>query len=125
MSTSIAQAPGACVSYDPGFLWKRAYQGLRKEDKDILSSYEKQISKHNKILIDKKLRGDDITQLTLKVAGKSLRLRELGQKIISFITYSQGYIQAATSLDPHAALAWTCVSILLPVSELQSGVSYA
>ena len=112
MNTSlpIRQAPKVSE-----VLWKRAFDALCKEDADILNQYEGQLSQQNGILIDKALREREIKQWTIKLAGKSLKLRELGQKVVSFIDYSKQYLQSTTSSEPHAALAWTCISFLLPV----------
>jgi hypothetical protein len=117
MSTSIVRVPGPSSPNASRALWERAYQDLRDKDKEVLAKYEKQLSDANKILIEKELRERAINQWTVQIAGKSIKLRELGLNIISFINSSQAYVQSATSLQPHAALAWSCVSLLLPVRE--------
>jgi hypothetical protein len=116
-TTVVVPVPALSGSNASRTLWERAYQDLRDKDKEVLAKYEKKLAEANKILIDKKLREDAISQWTVQVAGKSLKLRELGRNIISFINYSQAYVQSATSSEPHAALAWSCISFLLPVRE--------
>jgi hypothetical protein len=115
MSTSIVQVPQLSGSNASRALWERAYQDLRDKDKEVLGKHEEELSKATKTLVDKKLREDAINEWTLKIAGKSIKLRELGLNIIGFIDSSQAYVQSTTSLEPHAALAWSCVSLLLPV----------
>jgi hypothetical protein len=115
MSTSTGRVPELSGSNALRLLWERAYQDLRDKDKEVLAKYEKQISEANRILIDRKLRERAISQWTVQVAGKSIKLRELGDNILSFINSSQAYVQSATSSEPHAALAWSCISLLLPV----------
>ncbi|MCJ1391416.1 hypothetical protein MMC18_004280 [Xylographa bjoerkii] len=123
MDAIIREAPNLSVLHDSKSLWKRAFDALCKEDADILSQYAGQLSEQNKILIDKTLREREIKQWTIKLAGRSLKLRELGQKIVGFIDYSQAYLQSATSSEPHAALAWACISLLLPLVLNQKGQS--
>ena len=115
MFTGIRQAPKGSVSHDSKVLWKRAFDALSETEADILNQYARQLSEQNTILIDKILRERQIKQWTIKLAERSLKLRELGQKIVSFIDYSQGYLQAVSSSEPHTTLAWTCISLLLPV----------
>jgi hypothetical protein len=118
MSTAVVvPVPVLSGSNASKALWERAYQDLRDKDKEVLAKYEKQLAEANKILIDKELRERAISQWSVQIAGKSIKLRELGLNIISFINSSQAYLQSATSLEPHAALAWSCVSLLLPVRQ--------
>jgi hypothetical protein len=117
MSTNKVHVPELSGSVASRALWERAYQDLRDKDKEVLGKHEEELSKATKIMVDEKLREDAINEWTLNIAGKSLKLRELGLNIIGFIDSSQDYVQSATSLEPHAALAWSCVSLLLPVSQ--------
>jgi len=99
-------------------LWEQAFKPLNEKQQDILKRYAGQSSELNKILIDKVLREREIKQWTVSLAGKSLKVRELGLKVIGYISGSQSYVSTATSFEPHAAMAWTCVSALLPVRPL-------
>jgi N-terminal domain of NWD NACHT-NTPase len=47
---------------------------------------------------------------------KKYIVKEQVDKIISAITAAKEFITTAASLEPHAALAWAGVSVLLPVS---------
>lgn len=96
--------------------WKRAFQKLEVEDAEILRKNEKQLAELNDILIDKALYENKSRQWCITLGGKPLKIRELGAKIISSVSSSQDYLSKATSVEPHAALAWTCISLLLPVS---------
>jgi hypothetical protein len=116
MPPRVVQVPEQSSSKTSRALWEQAYQNLPREDKDILGKHEKDLAKATKNLVDEKLREYEISQWTVQVAGKSVKLRELGLNILNFIDSSQAYLQSVTSSEPHAALAWSCISLLLPVS---------
>lgn len=105
------------TSFEPARrLWERAFQQLGSDEAAILEQNERQFADLNRILIDKTLFENQSRQWCIPLARKRLRIRELGLKIVKFVGSSQGYLQQVTSSEPHAALAWTCVSLLLPVS---------
>ena len=54
-------------------------------------------------------------ELVLKLAGKPFKVRETGEKIISFVWQSKDIITAMASVEPHAALAWSGISQIFPV----------
>jgi hypothetical protein len=57
----------------------------------------------------------EMGRLAIALAGKSFKVIELGEKIITFIEalkYSIGEVAAA---EPHLAAAWTGISMLVPV----------
>lgn len=97
-------------------LWVNAFTKLEAEDVEVLRKHETQIAELNNILINKALYEKKLKQWCVTLAGKSLNIREIGAKIINFVSSSQSYMAQVASVEPHAALAWTCVSLLLPVS---------
>lgn len=97
-------------------LWKQAYKALSEDDAKILDKNASQHADLNDILVDKKLREKKFKEWTVIIAGKSVSVRQVGQKIVSFIDFSKDYIQQVASADPHTAIAWTCIASLLPVS---------
>ena len=107
-----------------GGLWKRAYDDLGQRDPELLKDFaETQCFKDGAFesadclntLIDEKLHQRQLKQWVLKFADKPFRLRVIGDRIIQTIASSQALIASAASLEPHAALAWTGVSLLLPL----------
>lgn len=103
-------------------LWKVAFQRLEAGDAELLRENEQQRADLNNTLIDKALYDEKAKQWCIQLAGKSLRIRELGGQIVRFISDSQDFLQQVTSMEPHAATAWTCVSLLLPVSSHPSSI---
>jgi hypothetical protein len=65
--------------------------------------------------IQAKLKRRDTRQFIINLAGKSIKVRECGERIAKFVIWSDDIVSTAVSAQPYAALAWVGVSILLPV----------
>ena len=55
--------------------------------------------------------------LTYKIHGKDVDIKEITNKIVGKIITAKDFISAAASSEPHAALAWAGVCLILPVSK--------
>ena len=112
-------------------LWQSAYKALEARNLDLVTGYKlalaalndsqtdcAQISLPNliKIVVDKGLQDREKKQLVIHLGEKPIKVREQGEKVIKFILWSNKFISAAASAQPYAALAWSGVSILFPVS---------
>ena len=112
-------------------LWQSAYKALEARNPDLVTGYKlglaalndlqtdcAQISLPNliKIVVDKGLQDREKKRLVIHLGEKPIKLREQGEKVIRFILWSNKFISAAASAQPYAALAWSGVSILFPVS---------
>ena len=105
-------------------LWSQAYSALKAKEPDITSAYEhyfisdrgtlKPAERLEEIIL-RLYNGGRMDQLKMTLGGKSLTMREIGEKIINFILESKDFLTSIASVEPHAALAWAGVSILLPV----------
>ena len=102
-------------------LWSKAHQALGDEDRETLKQHGSQLFEQNAIMIKEDLREKEKKQWTVMLAKKPFKLREIGLKIVGFIDASKGYIAKVVALEPHAALAWQGVALLLPVSFLTCG----
>ncbi|KAF2809508.1 uncharacterized protein BDZ99DRAFT_498848 [Mytilinidion resinicola] len=103
----------------PKDLWDEAYNLFRndKDKKKLMDGYEK--------FLETPPSSQDSTQPAVEAARARLTIgketyviKEKVDKIISAIIYAKDFITAAASLEPHAALAWAGVSVLLPVTLL-------
>jgi hypothetical protein len=56
------------------------------------------------------------SRLKITVGGKEVIVKELVSKIVSVIISTKDFISSAVSAEPHAALAWAGVLVILPVS---------
>ena len=54
--------------------------------------------------------------MSLVVAGRKIVLQEQVNRIIRVIMFAKDFVSSAVNAEPHAALAWTGVCMLLPVS---------
>ena len=67
-------------------------------------------------IINSELQHRKAAQWVVMVGKRPVRVREQGEKVIDFIFWSNDIVSQALSAQPYAALAWSGVSILLPVS---------
>ena len=66
-------------------------------------------------IVKSKLEDREANQLVINLGKNSVKVREQGEKVIKFILWSKDIVSQALSAQPYAALAWSGVSILLPV----------
>lgn len=52
--------------------------------------------------------------------GKDIEVRKQVERLAKFLLWSDPIVKSAVSTQPYAALAWSGVSILLPVSGIPS-----
>ncbi|OAX84576.1 hypothetical protein ACJ72_01054 [Emergomyces africanus] len=112
-------------------LWDEAYNELRKEDSKLVDAYERglfaiqdleqkapegedrEIQLQN--ILNSKIQDIENSQMKISLNGKDVVIRDQVRKVVQSILSAKGYIGTLASTEPHAALAWTGVMILLPV----------
>ena len=112
-------------------LWQSAYKALEARNLELVTGYKLALAAINdsptdcaqaslpdliKIVVDKGLQDREKKRMVIHLHDKPIKVREQGEKVIKFILWSNKFISAAVSAQPYAALAWSGVSILLPVS---------
>ena len=100
-------------------LWRIAYAALKREEPSLVQDFDTISRRSTKRLGDilrQRVLAQDAKQLVITIMGKSVKVREIGEKIIAFVESTKDLITTATSNEPHAALAWATVSLILPVS---------
>ena len=118
-------------AYQSKDLWEHAFQRLREREPSIVEEFEKQLAliahigdahktpKLDLALIETivKQKSDDreAKRLVFQVGEMHIKIRAVGEKIIRAILWSNTFIGAALSSQPYASLAWSGVSILLPL----------
>ncbi|RGP76562.1 wd40 repeat [Fusarium longipes] len=128
-----------------GTLWARAYHEATKDEdfQELLQKYQRFLKEHHditdkecddmfKVLSVSKYKGQETpfqkrakesletlasSRLSFTVGDKTVVVREEVEKIVQFLSNFKGVISAATSADPHAALAWSGVTAALPLLE--------
>jgi hypothetical protein len=102
-------------------LWKDAYEKLEQKEPELAQSFEQasgaslnsteQIRCAIRALLDKR----EERQWIIAVAGRSINVRENGERLIKFILWSKDIVADGLSSQPHMALAWSGITMLLPV----------
>ena len=124
-------------------LWNRAYQELKARDEKLIIKYEACLAYHNKkysassiqepnemeatikasseephnaqmrALLQAKIEDDEAAVRVLHIGGSDFVVRDLVDKALKIIVFAKDFVSAAVASEPHAALAWTGVCILL------------
>ena len=126
-------------------LWSRAYQELKARDEKLIIKYEACLAHYDKkrlasttqkpneleanikasseeshnvqmrALLQAKIEDDEAAVWALHIGGSDLVVRHLVDKAVKIIVFAKDFVSAAIASEPHAALAWTGVCILLPL----------
>lgn len=72
-------------------------------------------------LISSKLQAAEDARLTFMVGDSEVIVSEQVDRIVNGIIYAKDFISSVASNEPHAALAWAGVSIVLPVCRHDAG----
>ena len=113
----------------PEDLWEQAFDLSELREPDLMRAYKLLLTPIRTNLTDpslspevieaivkSKLEDREANQLVINLGKTSVKVREQGEKVIKFILWSKDIVSQALSAQPYAALAWSGVSILFPVS---------
>jgi hypothetical protein len=123
------------TSTDDGVdLWEQAYEIFRKQEPDLINEYNKHLLGDTAVSADlssrdfveiavKKLLEDrEKKQWKITFRGRDIKIRTQVERLSKFLRWSDPIVKDAVSAQPYAALAWSAVSLLLPVSGKQAAV---
>jgi hypothetical protein len=108
-------------------LWKRAFDILQEREPHLVTDYKKHLAPgdnntdpletvQSTTSVVKQLSEDrEKKQWRFSFQGKDVKFREVAEKLIKILIWSDGVVKPALSAQPYAALAWSGISILLPV----------
>ncbi|PON29941.1 hypothetical protein TGAM01_v201307 [Trichoderma gamsii] len=114
-------------SLDP---WTRAYEMFQGRESELAADYEKHLAtlqedpQPNSDLstplavesIVKQLLADrEKKQWQVPLLGKDIKVREQVERLAKFVLWSDEIVKSALSAQPYAALAWSGVSMVLPL----------
>lgn len=101
---------------DPGLV--TAYEHhLASTDTDLTASASSFLSPERiESIIKPKLEDREAKRLVERLSSEPVKVREQGERVIAFILWSKSFASTAIRAQAFAALAWSGVSILLPVS---------
>ena len=110
-------------------LWLQAYEALELREPELVAAYKRLLAptiidsadpslspELIETIINSNLQDREANQWVINLGKKPVKVREQGEKVIKFILWSKDIVSEALSAQPYAALAWSGVSILLPVS---------
>ena len=118
----------------PRDFWDEAYKTLRGVNSKLVEQYEESImridqedahlapvgslTRHEQLSAVITRRLDDIEkdQKGFTMAGRRILVQEQMDKLVQMVLFAKDFVSSAVNAEPHAALAWAGVCVLLPVS---------
>lgn len=118
----------------PRDLWDEAYEAFRGANRKLAERYEESVMEIDQedtrlapvgslarqeqlsAIITKRLDSIEKDQYGFTVAGRRVELHEQLDRIVRIVMFAKDFVSSAMSTEPHAALAWAGVCVLLPVS---------
>ncbi|KAF6790005.1 hypothetical protein CSOJ01_14660, partial [Colletotrichum sojae] len=76
-------------------------------------------------IVERLLASREEKQWKFSLQRRSINVRRQIEKLAKFLVWSDGVVKKAISAQPHAALAWSAVSILLPLMTVSTDLNDA
>lgn len=70
-----------------------------------------------KSFVEQLLDNREKEQWRVSLMGKELKIRQQAERLVKFLLWSDKLVKDALSTQPYAALAWSGVSLILPVGN--------
>lgn len=111
----------------PDDVWAAAFRKFQESDGGLAKAYAKVINPAHEedtaefdvnfveSTVKNLEKRRDEKQWKVAFAGKSIHVRSQVEKMVKFLLWTDAVVKPALSTQPYAALAWSAVSILLPV----------
>ncbi|RFU80453.1 ankyrin repeat [Trichoderma arundinaceum] len=128
---------GDTLSRSENDLWASAYSLIQEREGDLMRDYEKHLAslqnypvategyldaRDVESLVNKLLEARERSKIQVSILRRNIKVREQVEKLAKFLIWSDSVVKAAVSAQPYAALAWSGVSLFLPL--LVSGSKY-
>ncbi|GAP91555.2 putative ankyrin repeat-containing domain [Rosellinia necatrix] len=139
-SPALSALPAVSPTAEPSTLgadtWRRAYEIVRAREPELMEDYRRHLaslqanaSAHADLstprsvecIMEQLLEHREKKQWRVSLLGRDIKIREQVEKLAKFLVWSDSVVKNALSAQPHAALAWSGVSLLLPL--LTSGTT--
>lgn len=123
---AVSEAPSANDDIDP---WTRAYEIFQEREPKLMADYKKHLKGNAttsadlsgqqwvKSVVNELLEERKEKQLQVPFLGHDIKIRTQVERLAKFFLWSDSFVKAAVSAQPYAALAWSGVSLLLPVGK--------
>ena len=121
---TVINAPGGDTNP-----WAKAYVIFKNQQRELAADYQEHVQfihgtagrsvdftspRSVNLLVAQLLNDRDNRQWQIPF-GDSVRIREQVEKLTKFLLWTEPIVKEAVSAQPYAALAWSGVSLLLPV----------
>lgn len=115
-------------SLDP---WTRAYEMFQDREPELAADYKRHLAslqadtacsadlsspKSVESIVKRLLEDRGKKEWQVSLLGKDIKIREQVERLAKVVLWSDEIVKSALSAQPYAALAWSGVSILIPVS---------
>ncbi|KAM7196453.1 hypothetical protein V8F33_006170 [Rhypophila sp. PSN 637] len=139
-SAITVSSAGGTDTTDP---WARAYKEVEERERELMTDYRKHLvsqllvpseaaaaaassddlssSLPIELIVHTLLEDRNKKRWRVSLLGKDVLVREQVERLVKFFLWSDGIVKQAMSAQPYAALAWSGVSLLLPL--LTSGTT--
>ncbi|KAF4247129.1 hypothetical protein CNMCM8980_007809 [Aspergillus fumigatiaffinis] len=116
--------------------WTRAYEILQVREPELMEDYKKHLGslqcdgatdadlltpRSVESIVKQLLDDREKKQWRVSLLGKEVKIREQAERLAKFLLWSDPVVKNALSAQPYAALAWSGVSLVLPL--LTSGTT--
>ena len=107
-------------------LWAEAYRVAQGREPELMVEYARHLPGRDgaqgaltaqsvEAIVKKLLENRAQKQWSVSLFGKDVKVRKQVEKLAKFLLWSDDIVKSAVSAQPYAALAWSAVSMLLPV----------
>jgi len=123
-------SPVTTPTSDTPDVWELAYERFREQEPELAGDYNKQLPGNATAIsgisdrqcietaLEKLLKDRENKQWKISFpGGHKLKIRKQVESLTKFLQWSDPLVKTALSTQPYAALAWSGVSLLLPVSS--------
>ncbi|KIX01363.1 uncharacterized protein Z518_09088 [Rhinocladiella mackenziei CBS 650.93] len=121
-STAAPSSSPSAPPWSPQALWNNTYEKLKQKEPDLVQSFEivsgaSFISQEQiKSLVKARLDMRDERQWIITLAAQPVKIRESGERLIKFVLWSKDLVSSALSSQPHMVLAWSGITMQLPLA---------
>jgi hypothetical protein len=113
-------------------LWARAYEIFQQREPELLAAFKKHLNclsrnantsgefsdqKWVESTVNTLLKDREEKQLRVSILGHDIRIRAQVERLAKLLLWADPIVKTAVSTQPYAALAWSGVSLLLPVGK--------
>lgn len=126
-AASSSTIPALSDDIDP---WTRAYEICRDREPELMADYKTHLGslqdnaaasgdlaspRSVESVVNKLLENREKKQWRVTLLHKDIKIREQAERLAKFLLWSDPIVKNALKSQPYAALAWSGVSLLLPV----------